>query len=269
VIRLWPSFLLCVMCAASNAYAVDGVVLIDQARALAGNVTPGDAPGFPVTISQRGSYKLGGNLTVPDGNSTAIEIRSSFVSIDLNGFSIIGPVDCSGGFPCTGAGTGVGITAGDPFAANPRITFNVTIRNGTIQGMGRNGIYLWGDALLVEFMTIRSNGDTGLILYRNILNASTDQGGVIVRHNHIHLNGGTGVAAETGLITDNTVSFNGTGISLVRGTVRQNVVMYNGGVGLALAAGVGYSDNTMSGNLVNVGLGINLGRNICGTVLCP
>jgi hypothetical protein len=35
-----------------------GVVLIDQSRALAGNVTPGDNSGFPVTISQPGTYQL-------------------------------------------------------------------------------------------------------------------------------------------------------------------------------------------------------------------
>ena len=55
------------------AFAVDGVVLIDQNHALAGNVTPGDTPGFPVTISQPGSYRLTGNLIVPDANTTAIQ----------------------------------------------------------------------------------------------------------------------------------------------------------------------------------------------------
>jgi hypothetical protein len=40
-------------------------VLIDQNRALAGNVTPGDNPGFPVTLSLPGSYRLSGNLTAP------------------------------------------------------------------------------------------------------------------------------------------------------------------------------------------------------------
>ncbi|HZO54059.1 MAG TPA: hypothetical protein VFB63_15200, partial [Bryobacteraceae bacterium] len=40
----------------SSLYAVDGVVLIDQKLARAGNVSPGDTPGFPVTISQPGSY---------------------------------------------------------------------------------------------------------------------------------------------------------------------------------------------------------------------
>src|ERR1022692_224651 len=76
--------------------AVDGVVLISQVQALAGNVTPGDAPGFPVTISVPGSYRLSGNLTVPDQNTTAIQIAADNVTIDLNGFSILGPTVCTG-----------------------------------------------------------------------------------------------------------------------------------------------------------------------------
>ena len=77
-------------------YAVDGVILIDQNRALAGGVTKDDAPGFPVTISQARSYRLSGNLTVPDANTTAIFINAINVTIDLNGFSIIGPTVCVG-----------------------------------------------------------------------------------------------------------------------------------------------------------------------------
>ena len=42
---------------AMPTWAVDGVILIDQTKALAGNVTPGDTPGFPVTISLPGSYR--------------------------------------------------------------------------------------------------------------------------------------------------------------------------------------------------------------------
>src|SRR5438046_155584 len=94
-----------------NLYAVDGVVLIDQNRALAGGVTPGDAPGFPVTLSVAGSYRLSGNLTVPDENTNAIVVSADNVTIDLNGFSILGPVVCSGNpVSCnftTGTGTGV------------------------------------------------------------------------------------------------------------------------------------------------------------------
>ncbi len=34
---------------------------------MAGAVTPGDTPGFPVTISLPASYRLAGNLTLPAG----------------------------------------------------------------------------------------------------------------------------------------------------------------------------------------------------------
>ena len=64
-------------------YAVDGVALINQNAALAGNVTPGDAPGFPVMISVSGSYRLSGNLTVPDANTPAFHISADNVTIDL------------------------------------------------------------------------------------------------------------------------------------------------------------------------------------------
>lgn len=72
------------------ALAVDGQVLITQARAMAGGVTAGDAPGFPVTISEPGSYRLASNLIVPAG-ANGIEITANDVTIDLNGFSIVLP----------------------------------------------------------------------------------------------------------------------------------------------------------------------------------
>ena len=62
---------------------------IDQNKALAGNVTPGDMPGFPITLSVPGSYKLTGNLVVP-GGLNGIEITSDNVTLDLNGFRIAG-----------------------------------------------------------------------------------------------------------------------------------------------------------------------------------
>jgi hypothetical protein len=73
----------------SLVFGVDGVILIDQNKALAGNVTLGDTPGFPVSITQSGSYRLDSNLLAPAG-ANGIEITASNVTIDLNGFSIIG-----------------------------------------------------------------------------------------------------------------------------------------------------------------------------------
>ena len=81
----------CLSWLASPALAVDGVVEINQARAEAGGVTATDTPGFPVTIDQSGSYRLTGNLTVSSATTEAIEVRDDRVTIDLNGFSIVGP----------------------------------------------------------------------------------------------------------------------------------------------------------------------------------
>jgi len=226
----------------SNLYAVDGISLIDQNRALAGNVTPRDTPGFPVSITQPGSYKLSGNLIVPDGSMTVIEISSDFVTLDLNGFSIIGPVDCSGGFPCNGVSTGydigIGIKAG---GLSTHHYFNLTIRNGTIHGMAGSGIYLAGDSIVVEDMHVRSNGWYGMYLSRNVIFGPGAQSCVIVRHNTVQLNGSRGIVLQAGLVVDNAVSLNGgDGIAVsLEGTVARNVSNNNGRYGLLLGSYVG------------------------------
>ena len=71
-----------VMLVGAPARAVDGVIEINQARALAGGVTPGDAAGFPVTITASGSYRLTGNLTV-DENTTAISVTAAAKSVTI------------------------------------------------------------------------------------------------------------------------------------------------------------------------------------------
>jgi len=103
---------------AAPAFAVDGIALISQARALAGNVTPGDAPGFPVTISQPGSYRLSDNLTVPAGID-GIQISSDDVTLDLNGFRIASAGGAATGLAHTGAGKNIAVTNGTiaPFSS--------------------------------------------------------------------------------------------------------------------------------------------------------
>ena len=95
---------------AGPAIAVDGVIEINQAAALAGSVTGGpvfnDQPGFPVSLLSPGSYRLTGNLYVPDTNTTAIEVIVDDITIDLNGF-VITTVDLCRP-DCAPSGTGVG-----------------------------------------------------------------------------------------------------------------------------------------------------------------
>jgi hypothetical protein len=76
--------------------AADGVLEIGQTCAVQTGCHAGDAPGFPVTIDQPGSFVLTSDLRVADANLDALQIQSDDVSIDLNGFTIVGPVDCTG-----------------------------------------------------------------------------------------------------------------------------------------------------------------------------
>src|SRR6185503_19566917 len=54
--------------------AAGGEVIITQESAMAGGVTPGDQPGFPVTITKAGRYRLASNLAPPrDADGIAID----------------------------------------------------------------------------------------------------------------------------------------------------------------------------------------------------
>ncbi len=83
-------------------WAADGVIEINQATVEANG-------GFPYVISEPGSYKLTGHLSVL--NTTAIEVRADDVTLDLNGFAI----GCGGLFdpddPCELGNRGEGVTA--------------------------------------------------------------------------------------------------------------------------------------------------------------
>lgn len=246
-----------------SALAVDGVTLIDQNKALAGNVTPGDGAGFPVTISQPGSYRLAGNLTVPNGNTTAIEITASHVTLDLNGFAILGSTDCSGGLnPCAGAGSGYGIVT-------PNFQFNITIRNGTIQGLGGTGIVLRGDSHLVEYVHARSNGGSGILVASPTV---PDLGNSIVQNNTAQRNGGYGIFLSCGAARHNVADTNKlSGILVNIGSASNNVSTHNGDVGAYLfGTTTSYIGNVFRANANgHVSGGVNLGQNLCGDSECP
>ncbi len=224
-------FATALLAAAPSVFAVDGVILIDQNKALAGSVTPGDSPGFPVTISQPGGYRLTGNLTVPNANTNGIEIIAQNVSIDLNGFAIIGPVTCSE-FPsiaCSTTGTGTGIV-GLVFA-------NVLVRNGFVQGMGQDGIFMLSG--IVESVQANQNARIGF----NV---------------------------TSGIVRDSVARANGqAGISVAVGTILRNVLNHNP-VGIVTSSTTTYSGNAMNFNTANIaGAGLNTGQNLCENAVCP
>jgi hypothetical protein len=248
-------------------YAVDGVVLINQNVALAGNVTPGDTPGFPVTISLPGSYKLSGNLTVPDANTTAIDITADSVTLDLNGFSIVGPTVCSG-VPvtsCSPTGTGVGIHTGLPIG--------VAISNGVIRGMGSVAIQADEGARIKEIRAI-SNGSGGILNVNGSVESceALGNGGTVgieaseVIGNFADFNAGSGIITLSIAVNNRAFHNHGDGIqTFFTGTVKGNFARDNGSAGINAGCPSSIAFNTLDGNaggnIVTRGSGCVLANN--------
>ena len=218
-------------CGTSTAFAVDGVILIDQPRALAGNVTPGDAPGFPVTLSQPGSYRLAGNLTVPAATD-GIVIAADRVTLDLNGFSVVG------------SGTGAGISNG----LIGRI--GTSIRNGTVTNF-EDGIVLKesaGEFATSEIQQIRAirNAGTGILASANsVISGNTAVG-----------NGEFGISAgPASTVSDNNASRNTTGLRIeVDSLASRNTASQNSFAGMIVDCPSVFIGNAFRG-LVVLGIG--------------
>lgn len=242
---------------ASPGFAVDGVIEINQTRALAGSITPGDAPGFPVQIFTSGSYRLTGNLTLPDTNTGGIELNVGRVVIDLNGFTIGATGACSGcpAASCTG-GTGRGIY--DIGRLEP-----VAVRNGTILGFGAAGIEITGGAEISNVLS-ESNGGRGIKLGGGIVGKSGagyngDDGFAVgagtISRSKATCNGQTGIEGSfNSRIVDNTSEYNGAdGIFADDGsTVSGNSAGSNAAAGISVSDGVTLSGNT---SYLNTGVG--------------
>lgn len=121
----------------------------------------GDAPGFPVNISEAGSYRLTSGLDLTEITSGAIrlgiDISASDVHLDLSGFSLNGSSVCTGGNPdCTVPPFDeIGIIIAPE-------TANIVIEQGSINGMGR-GIRIDGTRdLVVRDVRISDTAGPGL-----------------------------------------------------------------------------------------------------------
>jgi hypothetical protein len=223
----------------NTLYAVDGVTLIEPSRVGRGSITPGDAPGFPITISEPGSYRLAGNVKVPDTFTTAIEITADNVTLDLNGFTIMGPNVCTPN-PTTcshGSGGGVGVHAGS-FSTGVVAPNGVRVMNGMVRGMGFHGVRLMGSGTAVERVYTYSNGGPGIVVGDGsvidsfaVLNGGTGIISTIVRGSVATSNRNSGifVRGPGGVATGNSVKSNGSyGIDVYcAGSIVGNAVVSN------------------------------------------
>lgn len=232
---------------AATAHAADGVREINQACVLSG-CFPNDSPGFPVNVSEPGSYRLTGNLTIPDGNTDGVLIQTAYVTLDLNGFTIEGPNTYGGpGGVCSAPGTGRGISVS---------ASNAAISNGHVRGAGSHGIHLFGGNYHVTGIGVEQNCGEGV-------NAG---GSAIVTDVVARRNAGRGIAGIGRVLLRNSVSdFNGgSGIgelgSVDRWLVQGSVSNGNGIHGIDLP---GANGNLVMDSLAtnNAQFGISVGNN--------
>lgn len=201
---------LCVTLLALCGAAAQAQTLLDHNRAMSGNATPGDAPGYPITLSQPGHYVLKSNLSVPDGLS-GIVIQTEGVTLDLNGFTIKGSRSCSfngSNFTvgCSTAGGLYGITS----------NYSSIVRNGFISGF-HYGVYMSGG--LAEALTVRHN-NIGILSTNN---SATRITGVLAELSSV-----AGIFVDVSALVDNVVaSLNTIGIDATNATIRDSAVTYN------------------------------------------
>ncbi len=242
---------------ASSAGAVDGVLEINHTCAVQTGCFSGDAAAYPVTIdgSAGRSYRLTGDLVVPDANTTGISVSAPSISIDLNGFEIVrsgcqgATADCT---PASGAGSGV--------ETSSSLNRGISVRNGSITGMGSYGVFLGVQAEVVG-LRVRWNRIAGIFVNTastvtgntatsNDLDGISASAGSTVTGNTASSNGLRGIDAAAGsTISGNTTYLNSDGISAAVGsTVSRNATYLNGDDGIAAAAGSTISGNTAHDN---------------------
>jgi hypothetical protein len=176
------------------AFATDGVIEINHTCAINDGCFSGDTAGYPVTINANAghSYRLTSNLVIPDNDTDGISISKPNISIDLNGFSIVTsgcensqPTNCS---LFNGGVHGYGVTSNEN---------SITVKNGTVIGMGNDGIYLPNNFMVIENIMVLSNALNGIHVgnYSRVLSSKASY------------NGADGIKTGDGCIVSNNVSF--------------------------------------------------------------
>ena len=166
--------------------------------------TPGRTIAPTLVISQRGSYYLTGDRFCSE---RGIKIDSDNVTIDLMGYSLIG----------TGSGLedGIYISSGE----------NVEIRNGTVRGFSKYGIYGFGSVSKnYRIINIRatSNGQGGIYL----LGSSH-----LVKDCMVCDNGASAVDSVYGIYTSTGATLTGNTVNNNGASAMQNVYGIRAGFG--------------------------------------
>jgi parallel beta-helix repeat protein len=223
---------------------------------------PIKASDLPLTITQRGSYYLTQDVNFTSTTQNAVIVGCNDVTIDLAGFTVMGP----------NSGSYSGIYM------NNRT--NVEIRNGTVRdfyyGIRENSIY--GSSCRVIAVRAISNQGSGMYIYgsgnliknctaaENTINGIYVGAGSTVTGNTAYNNGNTGIYTDIGCtVTGNTAYSNGSyGFNVGSSSaIIGNTARDNGSYGIRTPSYSLVDQNAAFGNTTNLstGTGCVLGTN--------
>ncbi|MEK6704087.1 MAG: right-handed parallel beta-helix repeat-containing protein [Planctomycetota bacterium] len=197
--------------------------------------TPGDADSL-FKVSQPGSYYLTGNITGVVGKH-GVEIASSGVTLDLNGFDLLG---------APGSLDGVTVIVGSPA--------NITVMNGSVRSWGGDGVDLQtagASNSRVAAVNSSANGGHGILVAvttsvdrcacsGNVASGITTQSTCVVTGCSTRGNQAQGiVVGNTSTVAECVADFNtGIGISADRGSALSGCTSQsNGSTGFFLNDG--------------------------------
>jgi parallel beta-helix repeat protein len=201
--------------------------------AISATNTPGDA-NSTFKITQSGSYYLTSNLTGEPAKH-GIELAATNVTIDLNGFTMLGVAGSLNAFSASG-----------PTSAN------ITVRNGHVRSWGNGGVHLIdqsGSRSIVEKIHASNNGWDGISV-----GASS-----IVKDCIASDNGLSGIRTSDNGVVSNCIASNNTQsgfVTTINGTVHGCTSSNNSGSGYILGFGSALLGSTAQANSAN---GINVG----------
>lgn len=262
------------LAAVGPARAADGVLEINQTCATTTGCFPGDTAGFPVTIvpSSARSFRLTSDLGPLGASQNGIVVTANSATIDLGGFRIHGSTTCSAApVTCSPLGTGVGVLGGS----------DLVVKNGSIQGMGDDGVRL-DFSSSAQALHVFQNGGDGIELgsdgsatanhaSRNGVDGIRCTEGCLLSGNSVVGNAATGIEGGAGgVIQGNSVrengcigisGTNGGGAATPRPFALNNVLTRNGSISIT---GCVIRENVMVGTVSPFTFNtVDLGNNVC------
>lgn len=220
--------------------------------------TPGDA-GSTFRITEPGSYYLTGNVIGVAGKN-GIEVAVDNVTIDLNGFQLIGMENSREGICVTATGSRL-----------------VSIRNGSVRGWGESGVCTVNvsGSVLLE-LRAWNNAGRGIeagpsAVIRNCTAQANLLEGITVGNNGslsgctVQENTGAGMVLGNGSVVDGCTSGHNLGVGIIAGTgctLTSTTVRYNGVDGFQLDYGCTITASTAAFNardgFATLGAGVSI-----------